>query len=95
MRTLTALDALDKLDNFDKVFDIDYYRKNKKDYYKWLWLQTKLNDSMNIPTYNLLEKQGKISVPLLFKMKKYPYILAKNCISENLKNKIKKIMGKE
>lgn len=95
MRTLTALDALDKLDNFDKVFDIDYYRKHKKDYYKWLWLQAKLNDSMNVPTYNLLEKQGKIRVPLLFKIKKYPYILAKNCIPRNLKNKIKKIIGKE
>lgn len=95
MRTLTALDALDKLDNFDKVFDIEYYKQHKKDYYNWMWLEHKVKDVMNEPTYKLLKKQCKIKVSLLFKLKKYPYILAKNCIPRNLKNKIKKIIGKE
>lgn len=32
-RTLLALDALNKLDSYNKVFDIKYYKKHRQDYY--------------------------------------------------------------
>lgn len=32
-RTLLALDVLNALDSYKKVFDIDYYRKNRQDYF--------------------------------------------------------------
>ena len=35
-RTLLAIDALEKLDSYKEVFDIDYYKKNKQDYYSFL-----------------------------------------------------------
>lgn len=36
MRTMLAIDSVDKLDNFSQVFDVDYYRKNKKRYFAYL-----------------------------------------------------------
>lgn len=33
IRTMVALDSIDKLDNFKDVFDIDYYNNNKKYYF--------------------------------------------------------------
>ena len=32
-RTLLALDALNKLDSYNMVFDIEYYKKHRQDYY--------------------------------------------------------------
>ena len=50
-RTLVALDLLDALDSFSDVFDIEYYKKNRKDYYLWLYNQHKAGDLMNEPVY--------------------------------------------
>lgn len=56
-RTLVTLDLLDKLDNFKNVFDIEYYKRNKDDYYKWLASQHSMGDEMNEPVYQgLLER---------------------------------------
>lgn len=50
-RTLVALDLLDALDSFSDVFDIEYYKKNRKDYYLWLYNQHQAGDLMNEPVY--------------------------------------------
>lgn len=57
MRTLVTLDSLNKLDNFNQVFDIDYYKNNKKIYYKWLCKQHMIENEMNEPVYQELLKR--------------------------------------
>ena len=65
-RTILMLDAIGKLDNFKKVFDIEYYKEHKEEYYKWLDKEIKHGDVMNKPTYDLLnQKEGKSSYDIL------------------------------
>ena len=87
-RTLLSLDAMNKLDNFKGVFDIDYYRKNRSEYYKWLYIQHINEDIMNAPTYELLSKRHDYKVPLVFKAKKR--LLKK--IPKNFKESIKRFL---
>lgn len=56
-RTLLTLDLLDKLDDFSAVFDIKYYKENKKEYYEWLCCQHYHGDEMNEPVYQGLYKR--------------------------------------
>ncbi|MDO4369071.1 MAG: hypothetical protein Q4C29_00815 [bacterium] len=59
-RTLVSLDAIGKLDNFSEVFDIDYYKKNRDWYYKWLKKEYNSGSEMNSLSYKLLsQKHGK------------------------------------
>lgn len=58
-RTLVTLDYLDKLDNFKAVFDIEYYKDHRTQYYKWLARQHSMGDWMNEPVYQgLLERRA-------------------------------------
>lgn len=59
MRTLLTLDALNiDLNEYKKVFDIDYYNKNKNDYYEWIHKEHLWSDkSINEATYQLLLKK--------------------------------------
>jgi hypothetical protein len=38
-RNLVTLDALDKLDAFSQVYDVDFYRRNISEYYEWMCAQ--------------------------------------------------------
>lgn len=59
-RTILALDIIGKLENFKNVFDIEYYKKHKDEYYNWLEEEAENQSLMNIPTYKLLkQKSGK------------------------------------
>lgn len=78
-RTLVALDLLGKLDNFRNVFDIDYYKEHKGEYYSWLAYQHSTGDLMNEPVY-----QGMIERP---EFKKY-------AIVEKIKKPLRKIKNK-
>lgn len=60
MRTLLCLDALEKLDNFKNVFDIDHYRHNRPVYMNYLENCHKKRDEINEPTYQLFKKQGRL-----------------------------------
>lgn len=60
-RTMLSLDAIGKLDNFKKVFDIKYYETHKEEYYKWLDKEIKRGDVMNLPTYKLLKQKSRKS----------------------------------
>ena len=52
-----SLEAIGKLDDFKNVFDLEYYQKNKKEYYDWLDDVVSKGDQMNLPTYKLLKQK--------------------------------------
>ena len=87
-RTILCLDALGKLDKFSKVFDLQYYKKHKKEYLLWLYASHKNHDVMNNPTYNLLKKEITIKIKLYYyfqKLYKYmPIMITKQHIKLNL-----------
>lgn len=64
LRTLTALDALGVLDRYSESFDIDDYRKNRKDRLMWLYAQQVYDsgDKMTRPAYLILKDQIPVSV---------------------------------
>ena len=79
-RTLVSLDAIGKLDNFQEVFDIRYYKDNINDYYKWLVRQHLNHDLMNEPVYQKLLTRSSFRQianreKLLFPLKKVAYKL--------------------
>ena len=54
-----TLDFLNKLDNFADVFEIEYYKNHKVEYYKWLAHQHSIGSKMNEPVYQgLLEREA-------------------------------------
>lgn len=57
-RTLLALEAIGKLDNFSEVFDIEYYKENKEEYYKWLEKEEEEGHEMNVLTAKLLRQKN-------------------------------------
>ncbi len=59
-RTLLALDALGKVDEFGESFDIDYYRSHIDEYYAWLWKMHVKGDLMNKPVYKILKKRKSL-----------------------------------
>lgn len=70
-RTLVTLDMLDKLDNFKEVFDIEYYKKHRDEYYKWLASQHSFGDLMNEPVYQgMLERSAFRKIAYIEKIKK-------------------------
>ena len=56
-RTLLSLDALNGLENFKAVFDINYYNTHKKKYYQYLIEEHVHHNLMNEPTYKILSKR--------------------------------------
>lgn len=57
-RTILTLDVLGVLDRFEEVFDIEYFKKNKSEYYLWLFLQHKKKDAIIEPVYLLYRKRS-------------------------------------
>ncbi len=58
-RTLLTLDALNALDDFSAVFDVEEYRKKLDANYLWLYSKHKEHDDMVEPIYEkLLKKQS-------------------------------------
>ena len=56
-RTLLTLDALGKLDSFRQVFDIDAYRKNRRQYLRYLYrVQLSHEDKMLGRVYAILKR---------------------------------------
>lgn len=53
-RTLVALDALNKLENYKEVFDISYYKTHKGEYYSWLASLHSYNDEFAEPVYKVM-----------------------------------------
>ena len=58
-RTLLALDALDQLDKFHSIFDIDYYKSNRYEYYCWLYKENIHGNEMIREIYDLLSPKVK------------------------------------
>jgi hypothetical protein len=54
---LVALDALDSLDKYKNVFNIDYYRTHKNFYYSRLFKGTLEKNDMYAGVYDLLAKR--------------------------------------
>jgi hypothetical protein len=93
-RTLLALDALGKLDNYSSVFDINYYRKNAQKYYTKLIYYKLLKNIYYVEIYPLLK--GKISI--LSRIKGYIKLFelnVKSIIPESIKKFLKRILKKQ
>ena len=71
-RTLITLDLLGKLDNFSNVFNIEYYKTNRKDYFEWMQLNAQNDDYFckdilqmaKKKKSNLLSDQKRIQIAL-------------------------------
>ena len=60
LRTLLAIDAANKLDNFRAVFDIDAYNKNRVNAYLFLFEQFVLrHNELYSATYQILYERYK------------------------------------
>ena len=51
-RTLVTIDLLGKLDKYETVFDIDYYKKHRDEYYIWLYEKHLEDTPMIKPIYD-------------------------------------------
>jgi len=60
MRTILALDGLDRLDYFSQIFDVDYYKKHKKNYIMYLETCHKRHDKMSEPIYQLFKEKNML-----------------------------------
>lgn len=80
-RTIMSLDALNKLELFHNVFDLEKYKKEKRAYDKWLWEQHYLKDDMNEPTYQMIHKRKDYKVSIASKI----MIICKNTIKSIIK----------
>ena len=65
IRTLVSLDALGKLELYNKVFNIDYYKNNRSFYLSKLYFYYKLGKSDYIESYATLKKD----ITFLIKLK--------------------------
>lgn len=83
-RTLLALDALNKLDYYESVFDIKYYRNNKQHYFETLVYKNFIKSVNYVELYPLLQNQ----INLTTKLKVYPK-LVRPFITSLVPNKIK------
>ncbi len=87
-RTMLALDALGKLDEFAHVFDVAYYREHRREYLLWLYEMHKQNDDMNTPTYKRLKKEITPVLRFLYRwnqIKKHlPVYITKEKVKINL-----------
>lgn len=63
-RTILTLDALGKLDDFKNVFNIEYYKKNKLEYLKWLYREHISDGKMYDPIYEHYKKEISIFIKL-------------------------------
>ena len=88
-RTLVTLDLFQCLDDFSDVFDIDYYKKHRNQYYRWLYLQHLKKDDLNEPVYFAFKNEKRFKkalfgfslfIYLKFKLKKLIiYLLPEKC----------------
>ncbi len=90
IRTLVALDALNKLDEYRNVFDVDYYKAHKNYYYKRLIVGTLQKNDMYAGVYPLLKKKISLTVKIVGLIQ----FLAKLIFPLSIKKIIKKIIGK-
>ena len=68
-RTLLMLDALNGLEKYSKVFDIEHYRKNTTMYLMWLYEQYLRHDEYALEVYDILNERGQIPASLKRKVK--------------------------
>lgn len=83
IRTLLSLEALNELENFREVFDIEKYKTNRRKYYNWLWQRHYVKDEMNEPTYQILKKRKEYKVSCLYKIKTIIKELIKKVLRKN------------
>ena len=94
-RTILALKAIDKLDDFKEVFDVDYFNKHEDEYYNWLDSEASNKSLMNMPTYNLIkQKNGDTIYKNIEKYNKKNIIIPENDILSISIKKDKDILNK-
>ena len=93
-RTIMELYSIDKLDRYEKVFDLNYFYNNIDEYERYTMRKVFEKDDTWIEIYETLKKEGK---EIKTKNKINGYIdykinSLKNIIPNNTKKKIKKII---
>lgn len=94
VRTLLTIDALGKLDRYNKVFDIDYYRKHKIFYYKRLYWLHLMKSDLITETYEKMKDKLPFYIKLIVFLNFYS-ILGYDIIErEQKRNKLRiKLLG--
>ena len=78
LRTILGLQALNKLDKYGKVFDLDLIRKNKKENEKFLLEKVKEGIPWYKDIYQLMKQNGQeisLETELLKRKKQYEYLI--------------------
>ena len=79
IRTILALEALDKLENYKEVFDLKLIKENKTKMEEFMLRKMDENLSWYKEIYNLMKENGKeISIEKKFRAKQSSYELFKN-----------------
>lgn len=94
-RTMLALDALEKLELYKDVFDIEYYKTHSKEYYSTLYLQYKLRNPYYLELYPFFRNKVTMSIRLSslipYVIEKLRKFLSENIKDEKLREKLKSI----
>ena len=90
-RTLLTLDALGALDKFDKVFDVEYYKRNRGEYLRHLYrMHLTPGDHMLGEVYDILKKDVSLGCRILGAWDYY-YNICLCCVKDALRPTFKKL----
>ena len=80
-RTIMTLDALGRLDDFRDIFDVDYYRRNRKWYLNWMYYNWYFFGKESLLEEVYAHFKGEVTLGMKLKMrlialrkKIYPYV---------------------
>lgn len=90
-RTILTLDALGKLNDFRDVFNIEYYKKNKQEYLKWLYKEHIFDGKMHDAIYEYYKKEINMFIKLEYWMNYYFRYLFK--VYKNNGHRVYEIFG--
>ena len=65
IRTLLALDALEKLDLYKEVFDINYYKSHRQEYYARMMIYVVKKNQNHIELYALLKNKVSLKAKII------------------------------
>lgn len=98
-RTMLALYSFGALEKFSKVFDVEYFNKNKNEYLEWLYNEHIQKDDLNAITYEKIKHEITVLMKLrvLYRHFVIPFIKnifsVRNEYSNDVKRKVLTVLG--